>query len=107
MSAVIDRWNDQSGINYAAKHQCDVVVGENSIEIGTVDLRLSYEILGETSTEEGHSIDFILCEPALGLFAPSDMTSATPTYFLTSLPNVTSFSQNCDGPGDKADGKNP
>ena len=37
ISAVIDRCNDQSGVNHVAKCQHDAMVGENSNEIGTVD----------------------------------------------------------------------
>ena len=44
LSAVIDRYNDQSGTKYVAKYQYDVMVGANSSEIGNVDMRLSCKI---------------------------------------------------------------
>merc|ERR1719203_2054713 len=82
------------------------MIGENTIEIGTVDLCISSEVLGETSTDEGYSIESKLYEPVLGSFAPSDMPSDTLTDFPTRSPTTAPFFENYDGPGDKADGKN-
>ena len=58
--------DDASG-DSVAKRQCDVVIGENAIEEGTVDLRIASEVLGETSTKNAACIiGSELCEPVIG-----------------------------------------
>ena len=75
---------DDYSSNSVAKHQFDVVIGENTIETGTTDSCISSEFLGETSTDEVHIIDSEFHEPILGLCAPSDESSDTPTILPTS-----------------------
>ena len=70
---------DNSIGNSAAKHQCYVVVGENSIEIGSVDLCIASKVFGETSAGEVHNIESEFHECVLASHAPSDMTIGTPT----------------------------
>jgi len=64
------------------------MIGETTIEIGTVDLCIASEVLGETSTDEVYSIESELYLPVIGSFSPSDYPTYVPTSSSTTSSTV-------------------
>jgi len=76
---------DDSSGESVATYQYDVMIGETTIEIGSVDLCVASEVLYGNTTDS-FSIEDKLYDPVLGSFAPSSMPSDVPTDTPTASP---------------------